>query len=585
MDFAAELKAKIKVCVKNVFDANIDVTLEHPENLEHGDYSTNAAMALAKSQRKSPLELAKRLVDELKSLDTTFNFDGKPYPTFSSIEIAGTGFINFKLSDVWLKHSASQISSLENNFGKSNIGNGKKVLVEFSNPNPNKPLHIGHARNNFIGSSVCNILKLLGYDVIRTNYANDWGTHIVKAMLMYKKHGGEREPDKKSDHFVGDFYAMYEKENFPKNPHLEEELAEMFKKLEARDPETTVLWKKITGWAYDGWASTYSDQNVEFDLLMYQSHYADSGKAMAKYAVDKGFAEKDPSGAIIARLHDKYGIPDKVLLRSNGTSIYSTQDMELAKDSFENYGLDKRLYVVDVRQSDYFKQLFKIMELFGFEWAKGLHHVAYGAVSLPEGKMSSRTGNVVNSDDVYAKLVELEKEEILGSAKRIDNPDEAAKRVALGAFRYGLLKVDNKQDIVFKYDQVTKFEGNTGPYVMYTYARARSILEKSDLIEGNMDPLVVLNDVKLEKSEEVLIKTLYQFPEVVLKAGEEFAPNHIANYIFDVAQKFNSFYGQVSILATEDDIQRRLRLTLVSASSVVLRNGLTLLGIKPVEKM
>jgi len=585
MDIHILLKDYIKKAVESVYSIKIeDVLLEHPENEKFGDYSTNISLVLTKDLRKSPFEIAQDIIHEIENYDIDFESDGSHYPIFSKIEAVQPGFINFTLSEYWLKQELLDVLKKGERYGSSSVGEGKVILVEYSQPNPNKPMHIGHSRNNFLGSSLSSIFVFAGFNVVKMNYMNDWGTHICKSMLMYKKFGDNREPDKKPDHYVGDFYKMYEIEH-EKNPEdLEKELSDMFKKLESGDEDTTNLWKKITGWVYEGWKPTYQNENVSFDVWEYQNNYTKSGKDIVDLAMRKGIAVKDPSGAVIAKL-EKYDIPDKVLLRSDGTSIYVTQDMYMAKENYEKYNFEKRFYVVDKRQSDYFRQLFRILELLGFDWAKRLHHLSYGWVSLPEGAMSSRLGTVVNADDVFDKLVDLEKEEIKNSMKEITNIEDTAKKVALGAYRYGMLKVDSKQDIVFDLDKVTKFEGNTGPYLMYTYARAMSILEKSGLAEGALDfNLELFGDMRLNEKEISILRSIYKFPETVLLASTEFAPHVIANYLYDFSQRFNSFYSDTPVLNAEREV-KDFRLLLVYCVSKILKNGLNLLGIGVVEKM
>ncbi len=578
------LQEKIKQAVQDLYEIDLEkVFFEHPVNEKWGDYATNIAMEISKQVKQPSFDIAKNLHYKICEKDIVYPYKDNKIKIFEKIEVVSPGFINFKLSVEWLKLVLFSVITASNTYGSSQKGGKSKVLVEFSQPNPNKPMHIGHARNNFLGSSLANIFEFLGYDVVRINYMNDWGTHICKSMLMYQKYGEGKLPDKKPDHFVGDFYIMYEKES-ESNKELETELAEMFRKMEAGDPQTLKLWETITGWVYEGWQSTYADENVRFDAWRFQHDYKESGKEVVKIAMDKGIAEKDPSGAVIARL-EKYGMPDKVLLRSDGTSIYSTQDLQLAKDDYDRYHFDRRLYVVDFRQEEYFRQVFKIMEILGFEWVDRLHHVSYGVVALPEGQMSSRKGLVVNADDVYEQLLNLETEEVKSNRKSDDEDslNIIAKRVALAAFRYGMLKVDPKQDISFDYDYVTKFEGNTGPYLMYTYARTSSILEKSGkMIEIN-DPLI--NPVIYDEKEELVLRSLYRFPEEIEKAGEKYAPNVICNYLFDLAQRFNAVYAALPILNAGNPDVIEFRLYLTAAVRQVLKNGLNLIGIEVVEKM
>lgn len=579
------LTEKIKGIIKKTQGVEVkDLVLEHPANEKFGDFATSIAMSLAKKVEKDPWEIAQEIVGELKGADLSFKSLKDHYPIFSSIEAVKPGFVNLKLSEEWLKEEVTKVLESGNKYGLSNIGQNKNMIIEYSQPNPNKPMHIGHARNNFLGSSLAQIYKFVGYNVTKMNYMNDWGTHICKSMLMYQKYGNNEEPNKKSDHYVGDFYIMYEKEH-EKNPEgLEVELTEIFKKMESGDAKTLEIWKKITEWAYKGWQETYKDENVSFDTWVYQSDYTKAGKEIVDLAIKKGIAKKDKSGAVIAKL-EKYGMPDKVMLRSDGTSIYITQDTQLAKDNYEKYNFDKRIYVVDSRQSDYFKQLFKILELLGFEWVKKLYHLAYGWVSLPEGEMSSRTGVVVNADDVFKKLNNLEKDEVRNSIKEVENLDTTSRNLALAAFRYGILKIDPRQDIVFDYAKVTKFEGNTGPYLMYTYARAKSILEKAGIGEEDVEfSLKKYESIKMTDKELALVRAVYKFPEVVIEAANGFAPHVIANYLYETAQRFNSFYADTPVLNAKDDV-RSCREGLVKCLSIVMKNGLGLLGIDVVEKM
>ena len=586
MDYVSStLNENIKKSIKNIYDLDVDsVPLEHPENEKFGDYSTSVSLVISKKLKKIPLDIAKEISKDLNHKDIYFEDNYGKYPLFSSIEAVSPGFINFKFSDLFLKNQITEVLDKGDSFGSNISGEGKIIIIEFSAPNPNKPLHIGHSRNNFLGSSLSELFLFSGYNVIRMNYMHDWGTHICKSMLMYKKYGEGKEPDKKPDHFVGDFYRMYEVEHEKDPQGLDTELSDMFKKMESRDKETLNLWKKITGWAYEGWKSTYENENVVFDRLEYQSNYTRAGKEIIDLALKEGVAIKDSTGAVVAKL-EEYGIPDKVLLRSDGTPIYITQDIQMAKENFEKYNYEKRIYVVDKRQTDYFKQLFKFLELLGFKWAPRLFHLAYGWISLPEGAMSSRAGTVVGADEVFEKILDLEKEEIENSMKEITNLEDTGRKIALGAYRYGMLKMDSKQDIVFDIKNVTKFEGNTGPYIMYTYARAMSIIEKAGF-ESNAVSYKPedFEGVALSDREISLLRDIYKFPEIIMSCVDNMTPHILANYLYDYCQKFNSFYGEVPVLNAEEKV-RDFRLFLVSGASQVIKNGLKLLGIKAVDKM
>lgn len=588
MDIRKEIQILLNKAVYEIYglqDIEFSVDVIDEENF--GDFTTNAAFVLSKSLHKSPPEIASAIVNVLSKDSANVEFEGKVYPILKKIEFKAPGFINFTLIDYLILVGASIGSPIVGVYKSENIKTKKrnKIVLEYSQPNTNKPQHVGHARNNFIGSSLAKILEYLGSDVIKVNYPGDIGIHICKSMLMYMKYGESKGPDKKGDHFVGDFYVMYEKE-YEKNPEIEKEAQELLRRWEKKDPEVIELWRKMNDWVYEGWTKTYNDQKVEFDTWEYESDNIDIGKEMAHLALERGLAEKDSSGAIIAKL-EKYNIPDKVLLRSDGTSVYSTKDLQLAKNSFEKYKFDKRLYVVDMRQQDYFRQLFKILDLLGFDWAGRLVHIPYGMVSLPEGKMSSRTGVVANADDVLGKLVELERKEISGSMKSPKNLEETAEKVALAAFRYGMLKIDPRQDLVFDINQVTKFEGNTGPYLLYTYARAGSVLSRSGVSQGSLsyDAINLSDNLTILPRERSLAFVLCIYELAIAKAGESYSPNHIANYCFDLAQKFNSFYAELPIIDAESEDAKMLRLYLTGATMRVLKLMLGLLGIEVVEKM
>lgn len=565
------IENKIKEIVATEYHVkDFNPQVDYPTNEKWGDYTTNTALILSKIVKQNPQEIAKKICYEMSAFRYKGETDKNEYTLFSKVETAGSGFINMTLSSEWVNSVSQRAVAQEDTYGSSQLGNKKRIIVEYSSPNPNKQLHIGQSRNNFLGYSLAKILEFVGYESLKINYINNMGVHICKSMLMYQKYGQGKEPDKKPDKFVGEFYIMFEKEA-EKTPSLKEEAAEMFRKWEAGDKEVRALWEKMVAWAFEGWRQTYENEKVAFDVWQYQSDYLETGKEIAQIALKNGVAEKDETGAIIARLK-KYNIPDKVLLRSDGTSIYSTQDMQLAKDSYEKYKFAKRLYVVDHRQADYFRQVFMILKILGFEWASDLHHIAYGEVRLKDGPMSSRLGKVVFSDDVFETLVKLEGEEIKSRNQGNSVTEDVIKQVALAAFKYAMLKIDSAKDFIFDYSAVTKFEGDTGPYVLYTHARACSVLAKADFPE-KWD-MGVLSEEELQ-----LLKLIGKFDEVVAKAAEEFSPSVICNYLFDVCQKFNSFYNSSPILNAESEDVKNARLVLCKCTAIVVKNGLSLLGL------
>ncbi|MEK7595854.1 MAG: arginine--tRNA ligase [Patescibacteria group bacterium] len=576
----------VKVIIKDAFIKEYgffpnNASFEHPVDEKWGDYATNASMTAAKQIKQNPLDIAKRVCYRVNNEIASNHKNNNEYTILESLNFAKPGFININIKKEWLLNELRNVLLENKHYGSSEIGKGKLVIVEFSQPNTNKPMHIGHSRNNFLGSSISTILAFLSYDVIRSNYVGDIGIHICKSLLMYMKYGQGKEPDKKPDHFVGDFYKLFESE-LEKDPKLIEEAQNLLRRWEQKDESLHKIWQKMNSWVYEGWKKTYEEENVQFDIWEYESKCQDIGKEIAEHAVRAGIAEKDATGAITAKL-EKYALPDKVLLRSDGTSVYSTKDLQLAKDSFEKYQFYKRLYIVDYRQADYFKQIFKVLEILGFEWANRLVHVSYGVVSLPSGMMSSRKGNVISADQVLERLYAMEKGEM--AERGSDTNSETFKDVALAAFRYPLLKVDYKQNITFDFDLVTRFEGDTGPYLQYTHARACSLLKKastSDLeVLGSFD----FDSAKLEEAEERVVKFIYRFPEIVLSSGEDFAPNYICNYLYDLASRFNSFYNKSPIISEKESIKRLQGLLITKAFAQVMRNGLNLLGISSPEKM
>lgn len=570
----------IKNAVSELYNlSDLNFVVEYPQNPQYGDYATNVCLILKSKVHKTSEYLSKELIKHLKNkLDDNI---------INKISYVEPGFINFSFSQKFLLSKLNQRDVVYNyQISKKNI------LIEYSQPNPNKPQHIGHARNNFLGSTIANLYEYLGHNVIKANYYNDWSTAVCKSMLMYEMYYKNKDlsniNNQKSDHFVGDLYILYSKIE-QENSLISEKVQEMFQNLEKGDKYTTQLWEKITNMVYKGWETTYKDQNVFFDVIFRQSDYKISGKDIIDLAIKKGIAVKDKTGAVVANLK-KYNLPDKVLLRSDGTSIYITQDLQLAVDTFNKYKLDKRLYVVDNRQADYFKQLFKILEMLEYKFYDKVFHISYGFVSLPQGKMSSRTGVVVNADDAFEQIIKHEEKEIEKSVKELSNKQDTIKKIALSAFRYAILKVDPKKDVVFVYDQVTKFEGNTGPYLMYTYARMNSLITKSNRLQEvlNID-FSKLNslqhfDISLQKEYDIL-RHITKFNEIVLTSAIDYSPNILANFLFELSQKYNSFYSSTKILTNNHNTEADFRLILTLKTCEILKKGLELLGIEVVNKM
>ncbi|MFC1617752.1 arginine--tRNA ligase [Patescibacteria group bacterium] len=554
---------------------DVDFGVEHPRDREHGDFSTNIAMILAKQLKKAPFDIAKGLVPEIQAADS------KKY--FSEVVAVKPGFINIKLSPIFLSENLASILRDKEDFGKSDQGKNKKIVLEYSGLNTNKPMHIGHFRNDVTGMAVRNILEALGYKVILTTIWNDRGRHICKGLLMYQKYGDNQTPEDakmKPDHFVGKFYAMYWQEE-QKNPELEEEVSEMLRQWEAGDVEIHELWKKMNAWQYAGAQETFQREGSVFDDEQRESDMYKKGKDIVEKYVAEGKLTKKPDGSVVADL-TKYGLDEKIVLRSDGTSVYITQDIYLGEYRENKYHPDRLLYCVDVRQAYHFKALFAIYDLIGYAFAKKSHHLGYGFVSLKEGQMSSREGNVVTTDDFLDEMHDRAKQVMSESKVRVDkaNEDEIAEQIALGAAKYGMLNYELKHNIVFEPDKTIRFTGHTGPYLQYTYARIQGIMRKSDH-DFHKD----FDIGQLAPEEESLLRQLYLLPEIIAAAARTYEPHLLTSYLYELAQAYNSFYNNVPVLKAKSESERNFRLGLSSATAQVLKNGLRLLGIATPERM
>ena len=553
--------------IKNLLSKHVkgEITLEVPPKHEMGDYAF-PCFPLAKELKKSPPQIAEDLKNKIGEHD------------FLERTVVIGPYLNFfvdkkKLAEKVLK----EVYKKKQEYGK---GSCKKVIaVEFSSPNTNKPLHLGHVRNICLGESVCKILEFNGNKVKRHCVVNDRGIHICKSMLAYKKFGKGKEPDVKSDFFVGNFYVRFAKE-VEKNPKLDEEAQALLVKWESEDKETIALWKKMNKWVYDGFDETYKKLGIKFDKYYYESSLYKEGKDIVVKGLDDGVFDEEDNGAVSANL-DKFKLPKKILMRGDGTTIYMTQDLFLAKKKFQDFKCDKSIYVVGSEQNLHFQQLFAVLELLGEKFAKNCSHLSYGMVNLPDGKMKSREGKVVDADDLVREMEELSRYEIKLRHKDIEE-DELADRsykVGLGALKFFILKMDPSKEMMYDPEASVSFEGETGPYVQYTIARINSILRKYD---GK-----VSDKVKFDIFEEdgvALIKLLQNFPAVVDEAGSHLRPSNIARYLLDLSQAFNEFYHSSPILQEKEDV-KKARLLLSLCVKEVLVKGLDLLGISYVEEM
>jgi len=556
IDFKLDIHKILKKHVK----VDIDL-IEVPPDPGFGDYAL-PCFSLTKELKKSPDQIAEDLCKKLS--------DEK---LFKEISTKGP-YLNFFIKDeIISKNTLLQIYK-DKKYASS--ADKKTIMVEYSSPNTNKPLHLGHLRNITLGKSLSNILKFRGNKIVQSCLVNDRGIHITKSMLAYQK-WGKGEPDKKSDHFVGDFYVLFNQKS-KENPELEKDSHDMLKKWESRDKETLVLWKKMNRWALDGFNETYKKLGIKFDKLYYESDMYDKGKNIVMRGLKDGVFEKD-DGAVVARL-EKFKMPDKVLVRADGTTIYMTQDIFLGIKKFEDYRLDKSIYVVGSEQNLHFQQLFKILDILGNKKVKDCYHLGYGMVYLPEGRMKSREGNVVDADNIIDDMMSLAGKEIKKRHKKLSAVDikKRAELIGLGALKFFLLKTDPLKDMTFNPEESISFEGETGPYVQYAYARIASILRKhKKSISDKVDFSKVGDD------EIPLVKMLYKYPEIVRQASQ-YKPSTICRYLLDLSQEFNEYYHRVPILKADEDLMKS-RLLLVYCIKEVIKSGLKLLDIDVLEEM
>ena len=480
------------------------------------------------------------------------------------------------------------------------------VMIEYSSPNTNKPLHLGHVRNNLLGNALANIIAANGNRVVKTNIVNDRGIHICKSMLAWQKYGNGETPEssgKKGDHLIGDYYVAFDKhykaevaelmekgmskEEAEANSPLMKEAREMLVKWEAGDPEVRALWKKMNDWVYAGFDETYKMMGVSFDKIYYESETYLEGKKKVLEGLEKGLFYRKEDGSVWADL-TKEGLDHKLLLRSDGTSVYMTQDIGTAEQRFADYPIDKMIYVVGNEQNYHFQVLSILLDRLGFEWGKSLVHFSYGMVELPEGKMKSREGTVVDADDLMAEMIATARE-TSGDLGKLDGltqeeAEEIARIVGLGALKYFILKVDARKNMTFNPKESIDFNGNTGPFIQYTYARIRSVLRKAQE-SGIALPDRLPAGISLNTKEEGLIQMLADFAGVVRQAGTDYSPSLIANYCYDLVKEYNQFYHDYSILRETDEAVRLFRLVLSAEVAKVVKLSMGLLGIEVPERM
>ena len=583
----------VSKAVKELYglDFPADKVNPSPTKKEFEGNLTVVVFPFLKFSRKSPEMTAQEIGEKLVA-------DVAAVEKFNVIK----GFLNLSVNPSFWAQTLSDIASDEDFGIIKPTEDSRLVMVEYSSPNTNKPLHLGHVRNNLLGFSLASILEANGDKVVKTNIVNDRGIHICKSMLAWKKWGNGATPEStgmKGDHLIGDYYVAFDKhyrqelkeimerdnvtaEEAEARSELMAEAREMLRKWEAGDEEVRALWKMMNNWVYEGFDETYRRLGVNFDKIYYESDTYLEGKDLVLGGLEKGIMFRKEDGSVWADLTDA-GLDHKLLLRGDGTSVYMTQDIGTAKLRYQDYPIDKMIYVVGNEQNYHFQVLSILLDRLGFKWGKDLTHFSYGMVELPDGKMKSREGTVVDADDLMDKMVEGARE---ASADRFkDMPAEEAAEVArmvgMGALKYFLLKVDPRKNMLFNPKESIDFNGNTGPFLQYTYARIRSIIRRAG---DDFNPKEEIKTQPNEK-ESVLIQKVADFPQVVSEAARSFSPALIANYCYDLAKEYNQFYHDYSILKEENEEVKKLRLLLSAVVARTLKAGVSLLGMEMPDRM
>ena len=605
MNIEQQLTADVRAAIKALYGQEV------PDNLlqlqktkrEFEGHLTLVTFPLLRISRKKPEETAQEIGQYLQE-----NSDA--VAAFNVVK----GFLNLVVApQKWVE--LLEVIDADDHYGFVKPTEASPlVMIEYSSPNTNKPLHLGHVRNNLLGWSLSQIMEANGNRVVKTNIVNDRGIHICKSMLAWLKYGNGETPQssgKKGDHLIGDYYVAFDKhyreqvkelkakfiaegiaeeeaETRAKNEApLIVEAHEMLVKWEQGDKEVRDLWRKMNAWVYEGFDETYKALGVGFDKIYYESDTYLEGKEKVDEGLKKGIFYRRPDGSVWADL-TKEGLDEKLLLRADGTSVYMTQDIGTAKLRFQDYPIDKMIYVVGNEQNYHFQVLSILLDKLGFEWGKSLVHFSYGMVELPNGKMKSREGTVVDADELVAEMVRQARETADESGKFADMPEEekaqVARIVGMGALKYFLLKVDARKNMLFNPEESIDFNGNTGPFIQYTYARIRSILRKA--AEAGIEvPAQLPTDVELSVKEEALVQHVADFANVVRQAGQEYSPSSVAAYCYDLVKEYNQFYHDFSILREEDAKKRVFRLVLSKNVAKVVRLGMSLLGIEMPERM
>lgn len=605
MNIESEIISAVVQAVKECYGQDVPTTMVQLQKTK-AEFEGNLTLVVfpfLKLSKLKPEDTAQQLGDYLAK-------HCKVVQSFNVVK----GFLNLTIAPAAWISLLNRIDS-EPRFGEKAVNEQSPlVMVEYSSPNTNKPLHLGHVRNNLLGWSLAQIMEANGNRVVKTNIVNDRGIHICKSMLAWKKWGNGATPEstgKKGDHLIGDYYVAFDQ-------HYRAELAELTAKFKAEgmtdeeaekrakeesplmkeahdmlvrweqgDEEVRALWKKMNDWVYQGFDETYKAMGVGFDKIYYESETYLEGKAKVEEGLAKGLFFRKPDGSVWADLSNE-GLDQKLLLRADGTSVYMTQDIGTADLRFKDYPIDKMIYVVGNEQNYHFQVLSILLDRLGFKWGKELVHFSYGMVELPNGKMKSREGTVVDADDLMEEMVSAARrtsEELGKFADMTENErNEIARIVGMGALKYFILKVDARKNMLFNPEESIDFNGNTGPFIQYTYARIRSIMRKAEA-EGIVLPTVLPDTLSLNEKEVQLIQKLNSFEAVVEQAGKDYSPSGIANYCYELTKDFNQFYHDYSILNAESGEARTLRLALAKNVAKTIKNGMQLLGIEVPERM
>jgi arginine--tRNA ligase len=606
MKIEAQITAAARAAVKELYGVEVPEKMIQLQKTR-SDFEGNLTLVtfpLLKTSHKKPEDTAQEIGEYLKK-------NCKAIADFNVVK----GFLNLVIAQAAWVGLLNDINANEK-FGEMSVTeNSPLVMIEYSSPNTNKPLHLGHVRNNLLGWSLAQIMEANGNKVVKTNIVNDRGIHICKSMLAWLKWGNGITPEKagkKGDHLIGDFYVLFDKHFKEECKQLQEqyekegmtpddakakaeqeapliqEAHEMLVKWEHNDPEVRALWEKMNSWVYAGFDETYKALGVGFDKIYYESNTYLVGKKKVEEGLAKGLFIRKEDNSVWADLTNE-GLDQKLLLRKDGTSVYMTQDIGTAEMRFNDYPIDKMIYVVGNEQNYHFQVLSILLDRLGFKWGKDLVHFSYGMVELPNGKMKSREGTVVDADDLVASMIENAKtlsEDKVNKLEGIteDEKNEIARIVGMGALKYFILKVDARKNMLFNPEESIDFNGNTGPFIQYTYARIRSILRKAEA-QSIALPASLTDDAPLNEKEIALIQKLNDFGAAVAQAGIDYSPSGIANYCYELTKEFNQFYHDYSILNADIEAEKITRLVLAKNVAKVIKNGMALLGIEVPERM